>query len=155
MFAIRMARAFTQREKIVKFEGGWHGLHDYALVGNNWRPSDAPYPTPTPDTGGIPKGTLESVLVAPFNDGDALEDILDRYDGEVAAVIVEPLQRAIAPQPGFLARLRELTARRRIVLIFDEVVTGFRLAYGGAQEFYGVIRHPRHQDVHLTRALRH
>jgi glutamate-1-semialdehyde 2,1-aminomutase len=138
MFAIRMARAFTQREKIVKFEGGWHGLHDYALVGNNWRPSDAPYPTPTPDTGGIPKGTLESVLVTPFNDGDALEDILDRYDGEVAAVIVEPLQRAIAPQPGFLARLRELTARRRIVLIFDEVVTGFRLAYGGAQEFYGV-----------------
>jgi glutamate-1-semialdehyde 2,1-aminomutase len=138
MFAIRMARAFTQREKIVKFEGGWHGLHDYALVGNNWRPSDAPYPTPTPDTGGIPKGTLESVLVTPFNDGDALEDILDRYDGEVAAVIVEPLQRAIAPQPGFLARLRELTGRRRIVLIFDEVVTGFRLAYGGAQEFYGV-----------------
>ena len=138
MFAIRMARAFTQREKIVKFEGGWHGLHDYALVGNNWRPRDAPYPTPTADTGGIPKGTLESVLVAPFNDGNALEDILERYDGEVAAVIVEPLQRAIAPQPGFLARLRELTARRRIVLIFDEVVTGFRLAYGGAQEFYGV-----------------
>ena len=138
MFAIRMARAFTQREKIVKFEGGWHGLHDYALVGNSWRPRDSPYPTPTPDTGGIPKGTLESVLVAPFNDGNALEDILERYDGEVAAVIVEPLQRAIAPQPGFLARLREVTARRRIVLIFDEVVTGFRLAYGGAQEFYGV-----------------
>jgi glutamate-1-semialdehyde 2,1-aminomutase len=139
MFAIRMARTFTQREKIVKFEDGWHGLHDYALVGNNWRQGDTPYPTPTPDTGGIPKGTLESVLVAPFNDGDAVEDILERYDGEVAAVIVEPLQRAIAPQPGFLARLRELTARRRIVLIFDEVVTGFRLAYGGAQEFYGVV----------------
>jgi glutamate-1-semialdehyde 2,1-aminomutase len=138
MFAMRMARTFTQREKIVKFEGGWHGLHDYALVGNNWRPRDAPYPTPAPDVGGIPKGALESVLVVPFNDGRAVEDTLDRYDGEVAAVIVEPLQRAIAPRPGFLARLRELTERRGIVLIFDEVVTGFRLAYGGAQEFYGV-----------------
>jgi glutamate-1-semialdehyde 2,1-aminomutase len=138
MHAIRIARAATRREKVVKFEGGWHGLHDYALVGNGWRPSTEPYPSPTADTGGIPKGVLDSMLVVPFNDVTATSDAVDRYGDEIAAVIVEPLQRAIAPQPGFLAALRELTQRNGIVLIFDEVVTGFRLAYGGAQEFYGV-----------------
>lgn len=137
-FAIRMARVFTRREKVLKFEGGWHGLHDYAMIGN-WNPGAAPYPTPVPDIGGIPKGALESVLVAPFNDLATTEDILARYGQEVAAVIVEPLQRAIPPQPGFLPGLRELTRRHGILLLFDEVVTGFRLAYGGAQEFYGVV----------------
>src|SRR6185369_12308420 len=83
-----------------KFEGGWHGLHDYALVGNGWRPSTEPYPTPTADIGGIPKGAVDSMLVVPFNDVAATADTIDRYG--------------------------------------DEVVTGFRLAYGGAQEFYGV-----------------
>jgi glutamate-1-semialdehyde 2,1-aminomutase len=138
MHAIRIARAATRREKVVKFEGGWHGLHDYALVGNGWRPATEPFPGPTADTGGIPKGVLDSMLVVPFNDVAATSDAIDRYGDEIAAVIVEPLQRAIAPQPGFLAALRELTRRNGIVLIFDEVVTGFRLAYGGAQEFYGV-----------------
>ena len=138
MHAIRIARVATRREKVVKFEGGWHGLHDYALVGNGWRPSTEPFPSPTADTGGIPKGVLDSMLVVPFNDVAATSDAIDRYGDEIAAVIVEPLQRAIAPQPGFLAALRELTRRNGIVLIFDEVVTGFRLAYGGAQEFYGV-----------------
>jgi glutamate-1-semialdehyde 2,1-aminomutase len=138
LFAIRMARVFTRREKVLKFEGGWHGLHDYAMIGN-WRPGAAPYPTPVPDIGGIPKGVLESVLIAPFNDLATTEDILARHAQEIAAVIVEPLQRAIPPQPGFLPGLRELTRRHGIVLVFDEVVTGFRLAYGGAQEFYGVV----------------
>ena len=138
LFAIRMARVFTRREKVLKFEGAWHGLHDYAMIGN-WHPGAAPYPTPVPDIGGIPKGVLESVLIAPFNDLPTTEDILARYGQEIAAVIVEPLQRAIPPQPGFLAGLHDLTHRHGIVLIFDEVVTGFRLAYGGAQEFYGVI----------------
>ena len=78
------------------------------------------------------------MLVVPFNDLAATADAIDRYGDEIAAVIVEPLQRAIPPQPGFLAQLREITRRKKIVLIFDEVVTGFRLAYGGAQEFYGV-----------------
>jgi glutamate-1-semialdehyde 2,1-aminomutase len=137
-FAIRMARVFTRREKVLKFEGAWHGLHDYAMIGN-WHPGAAPYPTPVPDIGGIPKGVLESVLIAPVNDLTMTEDILARYGQEIAAVIVEPLQRAIPPQPGFLAGLRELTQRHGILLIFDEVVTGFRLAYGGAQEFYGVV----------------
>lgn len=138
LFAIRMARVFTRREKILKFEGAWHGLHDYAMIGN-WHPGTAPYPIPVPDIGGIPKGVLESVLIAPFNDLATTEDILVRYGQEIAAVIVEPLQRAIPPQPGFLAGLRELTRRHGILLLFDEVVTGFRMAYGGAQEFYGVI----------------
>lgn len=138
MFAMRMARVFTHREKLLKFEGGFHGLHDYAML-SNMQAGVAPYPTATPDVGGIPKGTAESVLVAPFNDLSATEEILSRHAGEVAAVIVEPLQRAIRPQPGFLAGLRDLTRRHGILLIFDEIVTGFRLAYGGAQEFYGVV----------------
>ncbi|OGL15078.1 MAG: hypothetical protein A3F92_04990 [Candidatus Rokubacteria bacterium RIFCSPLOWO2_12_FULL_71_22] len=137
MFAIRMARVFTGREKIVKFEGGWHGLHDYAMTGN-WAGSEAPFPTARPDVGGIPKGALESVLVAPFNDLRTTEEILAVHGRDVAAIIVEPLQRALAPVPGFLQGLRALADRHGCLLIFDEVVTGFRLAWGGAQEFYGV-----------------
>lgn len=138
MLALRVARVFTRREKVLKFEGGWHGLHDYGMIGN-WHIGVAPYPTPVPDIGGIPKGVLDSVLITPFNDLAATEDILARHGQEIAAVIVEPLQRAIPPEPGFLQGLRDLTRRHGIVLIFDEVVTGFRLAYGGAQEFYGVV----------------
>jgi glutamate-1-semialdehyde 2,1-aminomutase len=139
MFACRMARTFTRREKILKFEGGWHGLHDYAMVGN-WRiPSEQPYPSPPPDIGGIPRGALQSVLVAPFNDLEATAGIVTAHAADLAAIIVEPLQRAIRPVPGFLAGLRELAHRHGALLIFDEVVTGFRLAYGGAQEHYGVV----------------
>jgi glutamate-1-semialdehyde 2,1-aminomutase len=139
MFATRMARTFTRREKILKFEGGWHGLHDYAMVGN-WRvPSEAPYPHPGPDVGGVPRGALESVLVAPFNDLATTERIAAERSAELAAIIVEPLQRSVRPLPGFLEGLRELTRRLGALLIFDEVVTGFRLAYGGAQEHYGVV----------------
>jgi glutamate-1-semialdehyde 2,1-aminomutase len=139
MFACRMARAFTRREKVLKFEGGWHGFHDYAMAGN-WRvPSEAPYPYPGPDIGGIPRGALESVLVAPFNDLATTERIATERGSELAAIIVEPLQRSIRPRPGFLAGLRELAHRLGALLVFDEVVTGFRLAYGGAQEYYGVL----------------
>jgi glutamate-1-semialdehyde 2,1-aminomutase len=139
MFACRIARTVTRREKILKFEGGWHGLHDYTMVGN-WRlPSEAPYPSPPPDIGGIPKGALASVLVAPFNDLETTERIVAAHAADLAAVIVEPLQRTIRPRPGFLAGLRDLAHRHGALLIFDEVVTGFRLAYGGAQEHYGVV----------------
>ena len=138
LFAMRMARVFMHREKILKFEGGFHGLHDYAML-SNIRAGGAPFPTATPDIGGIPRGAAESVLVAPFNDLEATEKILARHAGELAAVIVEPLQRIIRPQPGFLAGLRELTRRYGVLLIFDEIVTGFRLAFGGAQEFYRVV----------------
>jgi glutamate-1-semialdehyde 2,1-aminomutase len=138
MMAIRVARVFTHREKVLKFEGGFHGLHDYVMIGN-WKPGAAPFPTPVPDIAGIPKGAVDSMLVAPFNDLATTEDVLARHAQEIAAVIVEPLQRTIRPQPGFLQGVRELTKRHRIPLIFDEVVTGFRLAYGGAQEFYQVV----------------
>ncbi|MBI4636965.1 MAG: aminotransferase class III-fold pyridoxal phosphate-dependent enzyme [Candidatus Rokubacteria bacterium] len=137
MLAIRVARVFTGREKVLKFEGGWHGIHDYAMVGN-WAGSEAPYPAARPDIGGIPKGAVESVLVAPFNDLATTEEIVALHGREIAAIIVEPLQRAIPPRSGFLQGLRDLSRRHGIVLIFDEVVTGFRLAWGGAQEFYGV-----------------
>jgi glutamate-1-semialdehyde 2,1-aminomutase len=139
MFACRMARTATKREKILKFEGGFHGLHDYAAVGN-WRtPSEQAYPHPLPDVGGIPRGAVESVLVAPFNDLDATRRIVAEHARDLAAIIVEPMQRAISPKPGFLAGLRDLTRTYDALLVFDEVVTGFRLAYGGAQEYYGVL----------------
>jgi glutamate-1-semialdehyde 2,1-aminomutase len=89
--------------------------------------------------GGIPKGALASVLVAPFNDLDATTRIVSDHADDLAAIIVEPLQRTIRPHPGFLAGLRDLAHRVGALLIFDEVVTGFRLAYGGAQEHYGVL----------------
>jgi glutamate-1-semialdehyde 2,1-aminomutase len=139
MFACRMARAFTRREKVLKFEGGWHGFHDYSMIGN-WRvPSEAPYPHPGPDLGGIPRGAVESVLVAPFNDLATTERIAAEWRQDLAAIIVEPLQRSVRPLPGFLSGLRDLARRLGAILIFDEVVTGFRLAYGGAQEYYGVV----------------
>lgn len=137
-FAVRMARAATGRTKILRFEGGWHGVSDTLLFGARPpRPSD--YPQSTPDSAGLPPGMGRDVLVSPFNStGEALE-LLAEYGDEVAAVIVEPLQRCIRPQPGFFAALRQATQERGIVLIFDEVVTGFRLAWGGAQERYGVV----------------
>lgn len=137
MYAMRLARAHTGREKILKFEGGYHGMSGEALM------SLAPtkrvnFPQAVPDSAGIPEAVREAMLIAPFNDPDFVRGLLDEHGHEIAGVIVEPLQRLIPPEPGFLAMLREETAKRGIVLIFDEVVTGFRLAYGGGQEKYGV-----------------
>jgi glutamate-1-semialdehyde 2,1-aminomutase len=92
-----------------------------------------------PDCDGIPAGACRDVLVAPFNDPDAAAALIEQHRHELAAVIVEPLQRALKPEPGFLERLRDVTRRHDIVLVFDEIVTGFRLAWGGAQERYGVV----------------
>ena len=134
---LRAARAFTKRDKILKFEGGYHGTHDYALM--SMAPSRLlDFPQPLPGSAGIPSAIQETVLIAPFNNLDATERIISENRGQLGAVIVEPLQRIIPPAPGFLEGLREVTARYDIPLIFDEVVTGFRLAYGGAQEWYGV-----------------
>ncbi|MBI1386777.1 MAG: aminotransferase class III-fold pyridoxal phosphate-dependent enzyme [Rhizobiales bacterium] len=137
MYAIRLARAFTGRERIVKFEGGYHGMGPEAQM------SLAPtrlvnYPQAIPDSAGIQECVRDGMLIAPFNDADFLESLLAEHGDEVAAIIVEPLQRIIPPVPGFLSALRALCDRHGIVLIFDEVVTGFRFAYGGAQEEYGV-----------------
>ncbi|MEM7044862.1 MAG: aminotransferase class III-fold pyridoxal phosphate-dependent enzyme [Pseudomonadota bacterium] len=137
MYAMRLARAHTGRDKIVKFEGGYHGMSAESLM------SLAPkrlqnFPLAVPDSAGIPEAVRDLMLIAPFNDADFFRGLLDEHEGEIAAVIVEPLQRLIPPASGFLEALREETEKRGIVLIFDEVVTGFRLAYGGAQEHYGV-----------------
>ena len=135
--AMRIARAFTGKEKVLKFEGGYHGSSDYALM--SVTPSASlEFPQSEANSGGIPKAIADLMLIAPFNDLSTTEAIIQAHHEELAAVIVEPLQRIIAPRPGFLQGLRDITARYGIPLIFDEVVTSFRLAYGGAQEFYGV-----------------
>ena len=135
---LRLARAYRKREKVVKFEGAYHGIHDYALM--SWFPQDPPpFPEPVPSSAGIPKAVQETVLIAPFNDLETTTEIIEGHRDELAAVILEPLQRNLAAVPGFLEGVRAVTARHGIPLVFDEVVTGFRLAYGGAQEFYGVI----------------
>jgi len=137
-YALRIARARTGRNKVMKFEGAWHGMHDYGLWGTvPATPSD--YPRSLPDSVGVPPQAGETVLVAPFNDAARAVAMIEAHAHELAAVIVEPLQRVLQPDPGFLAALREVTTRLGIVLIFDEIVTGFRIAWGGAQEKYGVI----------------
>ena len=137
LYALRAARAYRGRDKILKFEGGYHGMHDYALMSMSpANPHD--FPRPTPDSPGIPRSIQDEVLIAPFNDLDtATATIAARHD-ELGAVIVEPFQRLLPPKPGFLQGLRDATAQYGVPLIFDEVVTGFRFAYGGAQEYYGV-----------------
>ena len=135
--AMRACRAFTGKEKVLKFEGGFHGTSDYALMSLTPPPS-IEYPQAQASSGGIPKAIEDLMLIAPYNDLATTETIIKAHLEDIAAVIVEPVQRVIAPQPGFLQGLRDLTKRHSIPLIFDEVVTSFRLAYGGAQEFYGV-----------------
>jgi glutamate-1-semialdehyde 2,1-aminomutase len=137
-YALRIARAFTGRDKILKFEGAWHGMHDYGLWGTVPSvPSD--YPHARPDSIGVPLQTGDSVLVTPFNETERAVALIEAHANELAAVIVEPLQRVLLPEPGFLQALREVTQKHGIVLVFDEIVTGFRIAWGGAQERYGVI----------------
>ena len=137
-FAMRLARAHTGRPKILKFEGGYHGYSDYGLM--SLAPKTAGNsPRPMPDSAGIPDAVRDTILVAPFNDAGAVESLLREYGSEIAAVFLEPMQRLIPPQPGFLAALRELTFEHDVLLVFDEVVTGFRLSMGGAQEYYGVV----------------
>ena len=135
--AMRAARAYRNRDKVLKFEGGFHGVSDYAMMSVTPSAGEE-FPQAVPDSAGIPKAIQDLMLIAPFNDLDTTSAIIEAHHDEMAAVIVEPLQRAIPPQPGFLQGLRDVTARYDIPLIFDEVVTGFRLAYGGAQEYYGV-----------------
>lgn len=136
MYAIRLARAYTGKDKILKFEGGYHGMSAEAQM------SLAPearvnFPQAVPDSAGIPQGVADQMLIAPFNDLAAVEALLSEHR-DVAAIIVEPLQRIIPAEPGYLQGLRDLCDKYHVLLVFDEIVTGFRLAYGGAQERYGV-----------------
>ncbi|MEM7131029.1 MAG: aspartate aminotransferase family protein [Chloroflexota bacterium] len=137
-YAVRMARAFTGRTKILRFEGGWHGVSDGLLFGAR-PPTPSDYPHSTPDSAGLSPAYARDVLVSPFNNAGEAMEIIEAHSDELAAVVVEPLQRCIRPRPGFFETLREQTQKHGIVLIFDEVVTGFRLAWGGAQERYGVV----------------
>jgi len=144
MDAIRVARGFTGREKILKFEGGYHGHHDDVLVSIQpprefIGPADAPNTVPA--SAGLPRSRVEETVIAPYNNPEALAAILERHGAEVAAIIIEPVQfniGVVPPLPGFLERVRELATQHGCVLIFDEVKTGVVLAYGGATEWFGV-----------------
>jgi glutamate-1-semialdehyde 2,1-aminomutase len=144
MDAIRVARGYTGREKIVKFEGGYHGHHDDVLI--SIQPSRdamgaADRPASVPASAGMPRSRLDETVIAPFNDAEVLEAILDAHRGQVAAIIVEPVQfniGVVPPRRGFLERMRELADEHGIVLIFDEVKTGAVIAWGGATEYFGV-----------------
>ena len=144
MDAIRVARGFTGREKIIKFEGGYHGHHDDVLI--SIQPprdmiGDVDSPNSVPTSAGIPRSRIAETIVAPFNQPEIVERILERHRGEVAAIIVEAVQfniGVVPPEPGFLERLRELATAHGTVLIFDEVKTGVVIAYGGATEYFDV-----------------
>jgi len=142
--AVRAARGVTGREKVLKFEGHYHGWVDVLAISN--RPSrhdcgPADEPHAHPHSLGLPRGVASDVVVAPWNDIEALRRILDRHKGELAAIVAEPIvanNACIMPGDGYLSRLREECDQRGIVLIFDEIVTGFRTAPGGAQELFDI-----------------
>ncbi len=137
MSAIRLARGYTGRNKVIKFEGGYHGHVDALLV----KAGSGLTTFGVPTSPGIPEDFAKHTITVPFNDIDALKKVVDEVGDDVAAVIMEPVMAnagLIIPEPGFLEKVRELTAEKGIVLIFDEVITGFRLSLGGAQEYFGI-----------------
>jgi glutamate-1-semialdehyde 2,1-aminomutase len=144
MHAIRVARAFTGRELLLKFEGNYHGFHDHTLW-STYAPAEAygnrRSPIPVPASSGIPKVLGEKLVTLPFNDVEGFERAMRTHGDQIAAVITEPSQGncgAILPRPGFLELIRKRTSEHGALFILDEVKTGFRIARGGAQEYYGV-----------------
>jgi glutamate-1-semialdehyde 2,1-aminomutase len=138
MYALRLARAHTGRPMLLKFEGAYHGANEVGVI--SLFPDRPPaYPLADPSSAGLEPGLDRHLLVAPYNDLETTVRIIAANAAELAGVIVEPLQRCTPPRPGFLAGLRDAVSRAGALLIFDEVVTGFRLAYGGAQAYYGVV----------------
>lgn len=138
MSAIRAARGYSERKKIIKFEGCYHGAHDSVLV----KAGSGATTFGIPDSLGIPEETTGNTVILPFNDSEKLEEEVKARKGELAAVILEPVIGnigVVTPKEGFLETVRELTEDYGIVLIFDEIITGFRLALGGAQEYYGIM----------------
>jgi len=144
LYAVRLARAFTGRNKVIRFEGMYHGFSDGVYWSKHPRPELAgpdASPIPVPQGPGMPKGVEQSLIVLPWNDVEALKGAIARDGKDIAAVLTEPVMcntGCILPEPGYLETMRELTAAARIVLIFDEVITGFRLGLAGAQGRYGI-----------------
>ena len=145
MHGLRLARAATGREKVIKFEGHFHGYSDF--LNYSWAPpldqaGPAAAPTPYPQSAGIPRSASEGIVVVPFNDPMALEAAFSRHGAQAAALILEPINYdsgCIRPMPGFLKLCRELCNRYGVLLFFDEVLTAFRMSVGGAQTFLGVV----------------
>lgn len=138
MSTVRLARGFTGRAKIIKMAGHYHGHVDALLV----EAGSAATTLGTPNSPGVTPGTTADTLLCPFNDASAVADLFARFPGEIAAVLLEPVagnMGLVPPRPGYLELLRELTTKDGALLVFDEVMTGFRLALGGAQERYGVV----------------
>ncbi|NIU83769.1 MAG: aminotransferase class III-fold pyridoxal phosphate-dependent enzyme [Candidatus Thorarchaeota archaeon] len=144
LYAVRLARRYTGKDKIIKIEGAYHGVSDPLHVSKRppiGKAGPSLSPSSVPHGEGIPNETVEDTLVAPFNDIEAMEELLDYYVGEIAAVIVEPVMMnsgVIPPEDGYLEALRELTEEENVLLIFDEVKTGVKIAPGGAAEYYGI-----------------
>jgi glutamate-1-semialdehyde 2,1-aminomutase len=137
MSAIRVARGYTGRDKIIKMEGCYHGHGDSFLIAAG----SGALTFGVPDSPGVTKGTAKDTLIVPFNDLQAVKQMMEENPNEVAAVILEPVvgnMGCVPPQPSYLEGLRTLCDQHKVVLIFDEVMTGFRLAIGGAQEFYKI-----------------
>lgn len=137
MAVLRLMRAFTSRDKIIKFEGNYHGHADMFLV----KAGSGVATLGLPDSPGVPKSATQSTLTAPYNDLEAVKKLLEENPGEIAGVILEPIvgnSGFVPPEPGFLQGLRELTREHDTLLVFDEVMTGFRISYGGVQEKFGV-----------------
>ena len=138
MSSVRLARGVTNRQKIVKMTGHYHGHVDALLV----QAGSAATTLGTPNSPGVTPGSTQDTILCPFNDASAIADAFHRYPGQIAAVLVEPVagnMGLVPPRPGYLPLLRDLTAKNGALLVFDEVMTGFRLAYGGAQALYGVV----------------
>ena len=140
LHAMRIARARTGKDKIAKFEGGYHGVHDYALVSSILATPEGPLedPASVPDNPGTPKAAVEQVITLTYNAPESLDKIRKHKD-ELAAVIIEPVPSSFpVDMRDFLKDLREVTRECGVLLIFDEVISGFRLSYGGAQEYFGI-----------------
>ncbi len=137
MAAIRVARGATGRDKIIKIEGGFHGAHDSVLI----KAGSGATALGVPDSKGVPADTAKDTLQVPYNDPEALERVLTSFPGQIACLIMEPVLGNIGPvlpRKGYLEQVRRLTEEHDVLLIFDEVITGFRLALGGAQELFGI-----------------
>lgn len=137
MSALRVARGFTGRNKFIKIEGGFHGAHDSVLI----KAGSGATTLGKPDSLGVPEDFTRNTLQVPFNDVEALTQVMEKYGKDIAAFILEPVMGnvgPILPDEGYLQEVRKITEENDVVLIFDEVITGFRMAMGGAQEYYGV-----------------